>query len=191
MANPNLKQTIVEAGLDEFHRNGYNATGVQDIARAVGMPKGSFYYYFDSKEALAAEAVDLYGFGGVRRHVLADQAIAPVQRLRSYFTDLNTMFVGQEFAYGCLLGNLSAEMGDSSTLVRARLDAVYQAWTDDIAAAIRDGKADGSIRSPFPEQELAAFLLDAWEGAVLRARVSKSREALDIFMKLGLENLLA
>jgi TetR/AcrR family transcriptional repressor of nem operon len=191
MANPNLKQTIIEAGLNEFHRNGYNGTGVQDIARAVGMPKGSFYYYFDSKEALAAEAVDLYGFNGVRRRVLADESIAPVQRLRSYFSELNAMFIGQEFAHGCLLGNLSAEMGDSSDLIRARLDAVYQAWTADIAVAIRAGKDDGSIRSPFPERELAAFLLDAWEGAVLRSRVSKSREALDIFLKVGLENLLA
>lgn len=60
-----------------------------------------------------------------------------------------------------------------------------------IAAAIRDGQADGSIRSAFPAEDLAVFVLDSWEGAVLRARVAKDRRALDVFLAVGPETALA
>ncbi|GJI89514.1 MULTISPECIES: TetR/AcrR family transcriptional regulator [Duganella] len=191
MTTPNLRDTLLAAGLTAFHHHGYNATSVLDIARIAGVPKGSFYYYFDSKEALGAEVVELYGFSGTRRLVLADPAIAPKDRLRRYFTDLNDMFSGKEFVHGCLLGNLSAELGDSSPLIRSRLAAVYEAWTGDIAAAIRAGQADGSIKSAFAADDLAIAILDAWEGAVLRARVAKDRRALDVFLAVGLETALA
>jgi len=191
MTKPNLRETILDAGLKAFHQNGYNATGVLDITRAAGVPKGSFYHYFESKEALGAEVVELYGFNGKRRAVLADQSIAPKERLRTYFTGLNDMFSGKDFVHGCLLGNLSAELGDSSPVIRERLAAVYDAWTEAIAGAIGDGQADGSIRSAFPPEDLAVFILDSWEGAVLRARVAKDRRALDIFLAVGLETALA
>jgi len=191
MTKPNLREIILDAGLKAFHQQGYNATGVLDITRAAGVPKGSFYHYFESKEALGAEVVERYGFNGTRRLVLADQSIAPKERLRLYFSGLNDMFSGKDFIHGCLLGNLSAELGDSSPLIRARLAAVYEVWTDAIAAAIGDGQADGSIRSVFPAADLAVLILDSWEGAVLRARVAKDRRALDVFLAVGLETALA
>jgi TetR/AcrR family transcriptional repressor of nem operon len=190
MTKPNLREQIVSAALHALHQNGYNATGVLDITKAAGVPKGSFYHYFESKEALGAEVVDRYGANSTRRLVLADQAIAPRERLRLYFTSLNAMYSGKEFVHGCLLGNLSAELGDSSPLIRQHLAAVYAVWTSAIAGAVRDGQADGSIGSTFTPEELAMFLLDAWEGAVLRARVAKEAGALEVFLKIGLATAL-
>jgi len=174
-----------------LHHNGYNATGVLDITAAAGVPKGSFYHYFASKEALGAEVVDRYGFNATRRLVLSDQSIAPKQRLRLYFAALNEMYSGKEFVHGCLLGNLSAELGDSSPLIRTHLNAVYDEWTRAIAGAVRDGQADSSIPSTITPEELATFLLDAWEGAVLRARVAKNQQPLDVFLKVALASALA
>lgn len=191
MTKPNLREKIVVAALEALHHHGYNATGVLDITGAAGVPKGSFYHYFSSKEALGAEVVDRYGANSTRRQVLADQSIAPKQRLQRYFTGLNEMYSGNDFAHGCLLGNLSAELGDSSPLIRSHLNAVYDEWTRAIAGAVRDGQADGSIQSTFPAEEVATFLLDAWEGAVLRARVTKNQQPLDVFLKVGLAAALA
>lgn len=152
--------------LNTFHVNGYHATGVMDIATAAGAPKGSFYHHFASKEALGAEIVELYGFNPSRRTVLKDHAIAPAERLRLYFTALNEMYIGKGFVNGCLLGNMSDEMSDSSPLIRERLSAVYAGWSTAIAGAIRDGQADGSIPARHAAEDLAVLLLDAWEGAV-------------------------
>lgn len=191
MTKPNLREKIVVAALEALHHKGYNATGVLDITVAAGVPKGSFYHYFPSKEALGAEVVDRYGYNGTRRKVLADQSLAAKQRLHLYFADLNEMYSGKEFVHGCLLGNLSAELGDSSPLIRSHLNAVYDEWTRAIAGAVRDGQVDGSIPTTFTPEELATFLLDAWEGAVLRARVAKNQRPLEVFLKVGLASALA
>ena len=60
MARLNVREQLLSAGLDTLHRRGFNATSVQDITEAAGVPKGSFYNHFESKEALGAEAVVRY-----------------------------------------------------------------------------------------------------------------------------------
>ena len=191
MTEPHLRELILAAGLASLHQNGYHATGVEDIARVAGVAKGVFYGYFESKEALGAEVVERYGFNGAGPPVLADQSIPPKTRLRLHFAGLNDMFSDKDFMHGCLLGNFSAELGDSSPMIRQRLAAVYEAWTADLASAIGAGQADGSITSRFPSAHLAMFILDAWEGALLRARVAKTRQALDVFLAVGLETALS
>ena len=83
---PGLREQLLEAGLDTLHRKGFNATSVQDITDAAGAPKGSFYNHFESKEALAAEALRAYvEKGRARREILRDTKLPPLRRLRRYF----------------------------------------------------------------------------------------------------------
>lgn len=60
MPKPNLKETLLDTGLAAFHRHGYHATGVQDIVSLAGVPKGSFYSHFESKDALSLAAIARY-----------------------------------------------------------------------------------------------------------------------------------
>src|SRR5262249_43060960 len=60
MPRPSLREQLLTAGLEVLHQKGFNATSVQDITDAAGAPKGSFYNHFESKEALALEALRLY-----------------------------------------------------------------------------------------------------------------------------------
>ncbi len=182
MARPNVREQIVQAGLKTILEKGFNGCGVQEITDTAGVPKGSFYNHFESKEALGAEIVERYGQSNARRARLRDQSIPALDRLRRHFDALNEMYAGLKFARGCLLGNFSAELSDQSPLIRDRLAALFAAWTDDIAAAIRDAQDDGSISTALDAGDLAGFLLDAFEGALLRARVEKSPRAFERFM---------
>src|SRR5580704_12038867 len=119
MARTNVREKIVEAGLKVLIEKGFNGSGVQDITAAAGVPKGSFYNHFDSKEALGAEIVERYGAGSTRREILADSSIAPLQRLRRHFERLNAIFTDAKFERGCILGNFSAELSGQSDLIRA------------------------------------------------------------------------
>src|SRR5579859_3093885 len=76
MARHSLREEIVEAALEQFHAYGFNAAGVKDITDSAGVPKGSFYNHFDSKEALAVVALQRYA---ERRRLedLADPSAAP------------------------------------------------------------------------------------------------------------------
>lgn len=190
MPKPNVREKIVAAGLKALHENGFHATGVQDITNAAGVPKGSFYNHFESKEALGAEIVDRYGFGDGPDPVLADQSLLGRERLRRYFTERSQSCVARNYVHGCLVGNMSAELSDSSPMIRARLAAVYEQWTVDMAATIADAQADGSMSAEFAPRDVAIFLLDAWEGAMLRSRVERDERSLDIFLRVGLAHIL-
>jgi TetR/AcrR family transcriptional repressor of nem operon len=190
MARHNVREQIVEAGLKCLQEKGFNGVGVQEITAAAGVPKGSFYNHFESKEALGAELVARYGAASKRREVLADKSIPPLERLRRHYEALNKKLTDSNFEQGCLLGNFSAELANQSPLIRESLAKLFSRWTEDLEIAIADGQADGSIPSKRSAAELAAFLLDAYEGTILRARVERDRRPFDRFMQLAFEQIL-
>lgn len=190
MPRPNVRQKIIDAGLKVLIEKGFNGSGVQDITTAAGVPKGSFYNHFESKEALGAEVVDLYGRDNPRRAILADTSIPPMQRLRAHFERLNAVFTDADFGRGCLLGNFSAELSGQSELIRERLASLYRNWSSDIATVIGEAQADGSLSTQTPAPDLAAFLLDAYEGTLLRVRVEKSGQAFERFMTVAFTQIL-
>src|SRR6516225_10147711 len=111
MPKPNVREQIVVAGLETLHRRGFNGCGVQDITDAAGVPKGSFYNHFASKEELGAAAIEQYWQRGtgLARTILSDETLQPVERLRRYFGALAEKLTGNDYSCGCLIGNLSAE----------------------------------------------------------------------------------
>ena len=191
MARHNLREQILEAGLKTLLEKGFHACGVRDITDAAGAPTGSFYNHFTSKEALGAEIVERYGRDNSRRKALRDRTLPPLERLRLHFAGLSQMYAALDYGRGCLLGNFSAELADHSPLVRERLAALFASWTKDIEDAVRDAQADGSVSTRTDPADLAAFLLDAYEGALLRARVEKSGAPLDRFMAIAFTHILA
>ena len=191
MARPNVKEQILQAGLKILLDKGFNGVGVQEITDTAGVPKGSFYNHFESKEVLGAEIVERYGMDNTRRQVLLDRSLPALKRLRAHFEALNEVFVKSRFERGCLLGNFSAELSNQSAVIRQRLAELYKRWSKDIELAVQEGQAEGAIPPEQNASELAAFLLDAYEGALLRARVERSRAPFDRFMQLAFDRILA
>lgn len=182
MPRKSVKEAIVVAAVDTLHRRGFNATGVQDITAAAGVPKGSFYNHFDSKEALGVEALDRYWQRGLQAlEKLSDPETPPLARLRAYFERLREVARDNRYEAGCMIGNLAVEMSDQSRPFRDRLALLFAAWTRSIETCVRDGQADGSIRTDLDPGAVAAFLLNAWEGAVLRAKADKDDAAFAAF----------
>ena len=192
MPKPSLREQLLSAGLDTLHQNGFNATSVQDIADAAGAPKGSFYNHFESKEALAAEVVLKYEEQRkARRSILRDARLAPLRRLRQYFEGVNKAVAEEEFTTGCLLGNFAAELSNQSPLIRERVGKALAAWCDEVALVIGEAQKAGAVSKEISSQSLAAFVIHAWEGAMLQAKVDKDRAPLDDFVKVTFSKLLA
>jgi TetR/AcrR family transcriptional regulator, transcriptional repressor for nem operon len=190
MSRPNTREQIVQAGLKCLVEKGFNAVGVQDITAAAGVPKGSFYNHFESKEALGAEIVERYGANQTRREILSDPTVPPLQRLRRHFERICGMFVDSDFTRNCILGGFSAELANQSQPIRQNLHKLYGQWTKDLEAVIAEAQQEGDIANKTKASDIAAFLLDAYEGALLRARVERSREPFDRFMKFAFDQLL-
>jgi len=178
-----VREKIVSAAIDRFHALGFSACGIQEIVDKAGIPKGSFYNYFKAKELLALEVIEAYAKGS-RREMLADTRLAPLERLHQHFEFLATRYKGFGYDKGCLLGNLAAEASDNMPLVRKALSQTLARWTDAVAAVIREGLLDGSISSEWHPEELARFLINSWEGAVVRMKIVGSRQPLDDFFSV-------
>jgi TetR/AcrR family transcriptional regulator, transcriptional repressor for nem operon len=190
MSRPNTREDIVQAGLKRLAEKGFNAVGVQDITDAAGVPKGSFYNHFESKEALGAEIVARYGANQTRREILTDPAVRPLQRLRRHFDRISTLYADSKFTRNCILGGFSAELANQSETIRESLRKLYWQWTKDLEATIAEAQAKGEIANKTKASDLAAFLLDSYEGALLRARVERNRKPFDRFMKFAFGELL-
>ncbi|WP_315856013.1 TetR/AcrR family transcriptional regulator [Rhizobium leguminosarum] len=188
---PGTRDNLVQAGLRMFHADGYAATGVQGIAESVGVPKGSFYNHFASKEIFGAEVLDAYFDRNEDklRSMLCNAAIAPLARLEAYFDDRIEAFRAVGFARGCLLGNISAEVADHSALMREHLVKHFASWSDFFESCIAQAQEEGMIENHLPAGLLARFILNSWEGALLRMRAEKSDEPLTDF-KATIFNLL-
>src|ERR1700730_17445070 len=128
MPRPSVREKLIEAGLETLHSAGFNGCSVQDITEAAGVPKGSFFNHFKTKEGLALEALSRYGQRS-RLEILFDKSKPALERLREHFEYLVREYEKHQFERGCLLGNLAAEMATSHPQVRAALEQMLDYWT--------------------------------------------------------------
>ena len=191
MAKPNVKQHIVTASLNLLHSKGFNATSVQDITDAAGVPKGSFYNHFTSKEALGLEVLERYVEAASQYcDVLEDTSLPPKARMRQYFDLLIGANTASDYNCGCMMGNFSTELSNQIPAMREALRRCFDAWAACLAVVIAEAQRDGSVRTTRPALELADFIIDAWQGAVLHAKAAQSRAPLDRYADMVLNHIL-
>ena len=167
-------------------RNGYAASGVREIAAEAGAPQGSFTNHFRSKESFARDVLDLYfeHTKGLVREALSDLSLSPAGQLRRYLDIIIARLAEDGFARGCLIGDLSLEAAPVSEPLRDRLSQIFAEWREPFAVCIREASALGQVRAGLDADDLADFLLAAWEGAILRMKVERSAAPLEQFKRI-------
>jgi len=191
-ANPETRSRLLEKGGDLVSSRGFNATGVQEITAAAGVPKGSFYNYFDSKEAFAVAVLTEYWDAVVAEYgsILGEHNTPPLSRIARYFAGLAEFHERRRYAVGCLIGNMALEVTPTSEDVRIKLAAIYREWSAALAACLREAQEKGDLSAGKDPGQLAVALIDTFEGAVMRAKVERSRAPFDSFERFVLPALL-
>ncbi|NUL03035.1 TetR family transcriptional regulator C-terminal domain-containing protein [Streptomyces lunaelactis] len=192
-ANPLVRESLLDAGLTLFHARGFHAVGIKEITDTAGVPKGSFYSYYSSKNAFVAAVLDSFWAGIVRHHgpILTDPSTPPVRRLVEFFEALTRDNAKRGFALGCLLGNLALELSDDNGEARLRLANIMEQWSDLIAACLAEaGNTTDDGVATAETTDLASMIIESWEGAVMRGRVDQSRAPYDRFLTVSLPRLL-
>lgn len=187
------RDMLLRAGLEVLTEKGFSSTGIEEVLGRVGVPKGSFYHYFQSKEAFGLALVDRYAAyfaGKIDRH-LKNPALPPLARMRAFVADAAGSMARHGFRRGCLIGNLGQEMGALPESFRVRLQATFADWQARFAACLGDAQAAGELPQTADVQRLAAFFWIGWEGAVLRAKLEQSAAPLDLFADLFFASLPA
>lgn len=192
MSRGKSRDKLVEAGLELFGQQGYAATGVQDIADAAGVPKGSFYNYFDSKEDFAVAVLDRYRQGAVEHFaslVSLDNA-SPLARLEALLVGMEQQLAASDFAGGCLAGRLAQELAGEKPALREPLCEVFSAMQERLVDCLRAAQQAGELAADEDSELLASFLVNAWQGAMLRAKAAGSVEPLAAVRKVVFTRLL-
>ena len=179
------KRRLLDHGVALMLRNGYHGTGLADVLAAAKVPKGSFYYYFPSKEEFGAKAIEHYIAPYIER--LGEHIAAPgrsgLDALTGYFNEGILEFEANDFAGGCLLGNLMGEIGDTSPPAREALKKAVDRYRDLLAKCLERAQAEGDVRADRDARALADLLLNAWQGAMLRMKVERSTAPLREFVE--------
>ena len=177
------RETLITVGLSVLTEKGYSSTGIDEILRKAGVPKGSFYHYFDNKEAFGRILIEAYGRYFARKfdRWFEDRALAPLQRLEAFVEDAKTGMARFEYRRGCLIGNLGQEMTALPEGFRVLLQDVFTDWECRTAGVLREAQQAGEISKDLKCDQMAHFFWIGWEGAVLRAKLDQSPEPLDRF----------
>lgn len=162
---------------------GYHGTGLQEIVQSVGVPKGSFYNYFPSKEAFSAAVVKHYIDPFIKQldGYLQRKDLAADGALRAYFDELIAETERRNFKGGCLLGNLMGEIGDTSELAQTSLREAVHRYRDKLREGIARGQREGRFRKDMDAKDMADIVVNLWQGALLRMKIERSVRPLTQF----------
>ncbi|MFI9542705.1 TetR/AcrR family transcriptional regulator [Streptomyces sp. NPDC052016] len=169
------RKKILDAAQSLIELRGYSALGVAEICKAAGVPKGSFYYFFESKEALALTVIDEHWAAERSQwsRILKSDA-EPLERLRLLFEATEAQHrAGREnrgSIAGCMLGNLSLEMCNQSEAVRDRLQEIFEEQVDLIEAVVTAAQSRGEVTVADTRASARAVVAQL-EGQVLFAKL--------------------
>jgi TetR/AcrR family transcriptional repressor of nem operon len=183
MTKTKTREEIIRKGAELIHAQGFNATGLQQILQAVGIPKGSFYFYFKSKEAFGLEIIDYFSamISGILAHYLDDKKIQPIKRLEKLFEFFETAYQKSDYNLGCPIGNLSLELADTNERLRVHLKDVIESLIAQIESCLEEAKRDKSIPSSLNTSDVARLIFYGFEGALLHMKVVKNIEPFRVF----------
>jgi len=192
MGEPSTRELLIQEGLKSFLAYGYDGVGIGPVLSAVKVPKGSFYHFFRSKEAFAIAVLEAYvaRYASFRETLQTDKTRPPLSRLRSHFEALEKELIAEFPAGGCLYGVLSQTIATLGPMLRKRLQESFQTWQRSILHVLQQAQDSGDLDPTINAEDAAAFLIDAYEGALIRMKSDGVAATFGRFRTFALEPLL-
>lgn len=186
------REALLRAGVELFLEGGYDHAGTNAILQRAGVPRGSFYHHFRDKLDFAVATAEFYyeQHLPVLDRMLTDESRPPIARLRAYFEALRGHYRDRKWSGGCLLGMLSQELPDRQGEARAALATIFGRWRHRLVDCLREAQVQRQLAADADLNEVAAFLIDSWEGALLSMKVTRSGDSLDRFLHLCFDRVL-
>lgn len=184
--DPTQRSRLIEAGARMFHERGYTATGVRQVAAAAEVPVGSFTNHFRSKEGFGLAVLRHYvdDLDRIMEGTLSHALSSPARRVQSYFDAIERALERHDWGVGCLIPDMAGEAPAHSELLRKALEHVLERQTNAFADALRE------LVGADQDGDLAAVLLAAWHGSLLRMKVERTGEPIRRFRRV-LDRMLA
>jgi TetR/AcrR family transcriptional regulator, transcriptional repressor for nem operon len=175
------RRKLVDATVRLIQRQGFAATTVDQICAEAGLTKGSFFHYFENKEAVGHAAVDGFAAMGTALYdaVRKDPCVDPLERIHQHFEIMIEMARQPGNPMVCVIGMLSQEMAGTHPSLRDTCSGHLGAWTDRVATMLTDAKKAHPPRIDFDPESVAWMLNSLWQGSML---IAKTRQSPDMIV---------
>jgi TetR/AcrR family transcriptional repressor of nem operon len=186
------KTALIRFGTEMCTERGFQVTGIDEVLKHVGVPKGSFYHFFSSKREFGEAIIDNYAQYLSRKldRLLSDPKRRPLERLAAFTREAQQGVAKYQFRRGCLVGNLGQELGGLDDVFRHRLEAVLLSWQKRTAQCLAEALRAGDLPAGANVDRLAEFFWIGWEGAILRAKLSRSVAPMKHFTEIFFAKVL-
>ncbi|MEO9946321.1 TetR/AcrR family transcriptional regulator [Paraglaciecola sp.] len=184
---------LIRSGVEVLTESGFASAGIDRILKKVGVPKGSFYHYFKSKEDFGHAVIDNYAnyFAAKLDKYLLDESVSPMQRFVNFLNDAKQGMVKFEFKRGCLIGNLGQEVAILPESYRLKLQDIFIVWQTKVEACLLAAKRHSEIKAELNCNQQAEYFWIGWEGAVMRAKLLESVQPLELYMDTFITSIIA
>lgn len=175
------RQSILDAGQRTIAHKGWAAVGLTEILKVAGVPKGSFYYYFGSKEAFGEAMLTEYfiEYLADMDQIFSQPDLSAAKRLMQYWESWRATQSLDDCQGKCLAVKLGAEVADLSKTLRLALKDGTTAVIGRIETMIEAGLDDGSLLIDIPVPVAAQTLYDLWLGASVMAKIQRTPAPMD------------
>ncbi|MBC9796590.1 TetR/AcrR family transcriptional regulator [Sinomicrobium weinanense] len=176
---------LLDKGLELLWSRGYNGTSVNDIVKIADVPKGSFYFYFDSKEDFAVKALNRYYTlkREATAEMLENELVSPAQRLYDYYDRRVTIMKEQlKCTLGCMACNIGNEMAEHSEKIRLTVVNHEKTIRRQIIDVVVAAQINEEIDHTIDPGKIVAFIEDAFKGMLTSMKATQSAEPLDNFL---------
>jgi TetR/AcrR family transcriptional repressor of nem operon len=189
--NNDTKAALIRSGLEQLTEKGFASSGVDQILKNVGVPKGSFYHYFASKEAFGQAVIEKYAsyFENKLDLYLLDEAYSPLTRMNNFVEDAKIGMIRHNFKRGCLVANLGQEIELLPESFRPQLIAIFLSWQHRIENCFKAAQLQGEIDNAVNCKQLAEYFWIGWEGAVSRTKLEQNTQLLDNYFQYFINGL--
>jgi len=183
MSLPHTKERILDAAEELMWRKSFHSVGLNEILTAVGVPKGSFYHYFESKEHFGVELLKHYIKDAtlVKSEALTNRNVEsdPSERLLVFLEGSIDSFLANRGKCPCLVLKLASEVTSFSEPMREVLAGGIETWLAIVAGVFDEAKALGTIPRDLDSKNTAGLMRDLWAGAIQRSTVSNSVQPME------------
>jgi TetR/AcrR family transcriptional regulator, transcriptional repressor for nem operon len=172
--HPIVRQRLVDAACELMLRDGFAGTGVAEICAAAGVTKGSFFHYFESKDAIGAAALMRFGAELWGAFAAAPFLVDPdpLRRVEGYIDFTIEVCRSSVLRRGCLVGVLAQELATTEQSVREQCNSIFGGWADSFADHLAAAKAACAPDASWDPRSLATYFVVVVEGALLLAKTS-------------------
>ncbi|WP_337029523.1 TetR/AcrR family transcriptional regulator [Pantoea agglomerans] len=191
MVRSDTRKRLLNAGIRVFMREGYEGGGITTILSEAGMPKGSFYNLFPSKEEFACATLDAYIgiFDQLRTDTLLDKSLVPRLRLINWLNGHREYIERESEAAGCLAGIIGQTGAVSIEKIRQKLLAIFTSWERDLINLFNEAEHAQTLSPVMSPESAAKLLIHSYEGVMIRIRIEGNTHPYD-FLTQTLPDIL-